>query len=141
MDITSAALATLISAITSAIVALLITKSNTKKSLDDQLDGILKIAIQFPYLESRDFAASWTSKCDKSDEKIVRYDVYCTLLFNYLSRVSSYYKFNQEKIEKNLALKDWARIHKNYWHDPLVPHENTDIYDSKFVDIIEKSIR
>ena len=55
MDITSAALATLISAITSAIVALLITNSNKKKSLDDQLDGILKIAIQFPYLESRDF--------------------------------------------------------------------------------------
>ena len=44
MDITSAAIATLISAITSAIVTFLLAKFNSKKSLDDQLDGILKIA-------------------------------------------------------------------------------------------------
>lgn len=137
MDITSAAIATLISAITSAIVTFLLAKFNSKKSLDDQLDGILKIAIQYPYLESKDFTNAWTSSYDGNDEKALRYEVYCTLVFNYMSRLAKYYKYNEKKIEEHVALKLWARIHAKYWRDPTEAYENVDTYDRPFVELIE----
>lgn len=56
ITLTAAAIATLISAITSACITLWITKFNKQKNLDDQLDGLLKISIQYPYLESPKFA-------------------------------------------------------------------------------------
>jgi len=50
--LTAAAIATIISAITSASITLYINNSNKKKNIDDQLDTLLKLAIQYPYLES-----------------------------------------------------------------------------------------
>jgi hypothetical protein len=137
MDLTSAAIATLVSAITSATVTLLLAKNNAKKSLDDQLDGILKIAIQYPYLESKTFTNAWKSDYDKDDEKSLRYEVYCTLVLNYMSRLATFYKFNENKIEEHVAIKDWVRIHAKYWHDPTEAYENVDTYDKKFVNLIE----
>ena len=65
MDITSAAIATLISAITSVTITLLLAKLNAKKSLDDQLDGILKIAkLSYPR-QSRGFISVSPSKGQK----------------------------------------------------------------------------
>ena len=72
ITITAAAIATLISALTSACMTLWITGTNKKKNLDDQLDAILKIAIQYPYLESAAFALGWKSDFDKNDEKYLR---------------------------------------------------------------------
>lgn len=137
MDITSAAIATLISAITSATVTLLLAKLNSRKSLDDQLDGILKIAIQHPHLESKDFTNGWTSNYDRNDEESLRYEVYCTLVFNYMSRLAKHYKYNEEKIKEHVALKPWTRIHAKYWRDPTEAYENVDTYDRPFVELIE----
>lgn len=141
MDITSAAIATIISAATSSVISLLIANSNKRRNLDDQLDGILKIAVQYPYLESSQFTDAWTSKFDVNDEKYLRYEVYCTLVFNFLSRLCSYYKFDETKIENHLAAREWVRLHKKYWKDPTVAYENTDSYDKDFVSLIEKYLR
>ena len=85
MTITSAAIATLISGLTSTIITLLISNNNKARSLDAQLDEILKIAIKYPYLESENFTSSWKSNFDRSDERYLRYDVYGTLIFNFFS--------------------------------------------------------
>jgi hypothetical protein len=141
IDITSAAIATVISAGTSATISLLIARNNTKKSLDDQLDGILKIAVQYPYLESKSFTDNWTSKYDKNDEKQLRYEVYATMVFNYLSRLSSFYRHNNDKIEQHVAMKQWVRIHRKYWHDPTEAYENVDTYDDPFVKLVENDLK
>jgi hypothetical protein len=135
-SITSAAIATLISAVTSAIVATRISYSNKVKNLDDQLDGLLKIAIQYPYLESEHFTSTWISTFDLNDEKYLRYDVYCTLLFNFLERVSKHYRYQQAKIENFVAIKDWVRLHGRYWKDPTSSYENVDSYEKEFVNLI-----
>lgn len=137
MDITSAAIATLISAITSAGVTLLLARLNGKKNLDDQLDAILKIAVQYPYLESKDFTNTWASSYDRNDEKALRYEVYCTMVFNYMSRLADYYKYNEKKIQGHVALKPWARIHAKYWRDPTEAYDNVDNYNSCFTALIE----
>jgi hypothetical protein len=98
MDITAAAIATFISSATATFVAIRLNKSNAEKALNDQLDGIIKIAIQYPYLESQTFADTWTENKNSQDEKYLRYDNYCTLIFNFLSRLCEHYKFDKTKI-------------------------------------------
>lgn len=141
MTLTAAAIATLVSALTSAIITLLIAKSNKKKAIDDQLDGLLKIAIQYPYLESEHFTSTWVSSFDKNEEKYLRYDVYCTMLFNFLSRLASHYKYSTKEIENYVAIKDWVRLHKKYWSDPTSAYENVDSYDKEFVNLINSYLK
>lgn len=141
VTITAAAIATLISALTSACITLWILSWNKQKNLDDQLDGLLKIAIQHPYLENKKFADSWQPEFDESDEKMLRYEVYCNLLFNYLARLSEHYKFKSDKIEKHLAIKDWVRLHGKYWQEPATMYENVDSYDKKFVELINSYLK
>jgi len=137
IDVLSASIATIIATIISTLVTLILNKTNYKRELDNQLDAILKLAIQYPYLENREFTNNWTSKYDLSDEKLSRYEIYATMVFNYLLRLSKYYNYNVKKIEKYLAVKEWVRIHKKYWYDPTVPNENIDTYDPPFRKLVE----
>ena len=137
-DITAAAIATIISGATSTSVTLLIAATNNKKSLDDQLDAILKIAVQYPYLESRNFTEQWTSKHDENDERMLRYDLYCNLLFNYLSRISKKYNYSELKIEDELAMKSWVRLHRKNWLDPREAYENVDAYNQEFINLMDQ---
>jgi hypothetical protein len=141
MDITSASIATLISIIVSATISVSIARDNKKKNLDDQLDSILKIALQYPYLENDLFTNSWESTFDRNDERYLRYDIYCTLLFNYLSRVSAHYKYNKLKIEGYIAIKDWVRLHRKYWENPASTYENIDSYDEAFVQLVKSYLK
>lgn len=141
MDITAAAIATIISTVTSCSVTLIIAKFNSKKNLDDQLDAIMKICIQYPYLESIEFANNWNGNYDKDDEKFLRYEMYGTLIFNYMSRLSKFHNYEEEEIEKHVAIKSWARTHKNYWLFPTVKDENVNTYDANFVKLINEYIK
>ncbi len=137
ITITSAAIATLISATIFTVISIWITRLNKKAKIDNQLESILKIAIQYPYLESEDFTNGWKSNFDRNDEKYLRYDVYCELLFNFLSDLASHYHYNKNKIEGYIAIKEWVRLHGKYWKDPSLSYGNIDSYDEKFIQIID----
>lgn len=139
--ITSAAIATLISALTSALVTLLLSNDKKKRHIDDQLDEIIKISIQYPYLESISFTSTWIPNKNANKEEYLRYDAYCTLLFNFLSRVSTFYQYDKKKIENYIAIKEWIRIHKDYWQNPETSYENIDSYDSQFRELINYYIK
>jgi len=141
MDITSATIATLISSSVATIVTLLINRENALRTLNTQLDDILKIGIEYPYLENLKFTETWNKNKDSLDDKYVRYENYCTLVFNYMERLCSHYKYNQNKIESHLNLKDWIRTHKQCWENPSTPFENVDSYDEQFKKLIEKYLK
>ena len=88
-----------------------IREENQRKSeietLDKQLDDILKIAISYPYLETKKFCDTWDVKKAEEGEdidKYQRYNVFCNLVFycaedgllqnnssfEYLSQVTSF---------------------------------------------------
>jgi len=136
MDITSAAIATIISATTASLISVLLANKNAKRDLDGQLDSIIKIAIQYPHLESKEYTEAWSSKTEPKDDNFLRYDLYCTMVFNYLSRLCSFYKFNTTKIEDQLDIKSWVRHHAKYWRDPTTAYENVDTYHPKFVEMV-----
>jgi len=139
-EITSAAIATLIAGSVSTLVAMGIAKSNNTKRLEDSFDSILKIAVQYPFLENNNFTSLWDSKVDQTKEENLRYDVYCTLVFNFLERLCKHYSFNETKINDFVNMKDWIRTHENYWKYPLVKHENLDSYNQEFRALVEKYI-
>ena len=141
IDITAAAIATMISSTIATSVAIRINKHNTVKNLNDQLDNILKIAIQYPYLESPLFCNSWLDNKDSEDERYLRYENYCTLIFNYLERLSKFHKFDTKRIQQDLNVKGWIRVHSSCWSNPSVPFENADGYDPRFKQIIEDYIK
>lgn len=134
-------LSTIISIIVSIITTIIFNRFQAQKEerrrLDDEFNDILKIALEYPYLENIYFTEKWSSQYDKNDERALRYEVYCTLVFNFLERFSKYFDFNQTKIEKEIAVKDWIRLHRKYWRDPTIPNENIDTYDKKFVKLVE----
>lgn len=140
MDITAATFATLISSAVATIVGLRLNRQNAIKNLNDQLDGIIKLSVQYPYLESPSFARTWIANKDSEDEKYLRYENYCTLIFNYLERLCKFYGYNKTKIEKHMNVKGWIRIHKDCWDNPSLEYENSDGYEAKFKSLIQEYI-
>jgi hypothetical protein len=136
MDITAAAIATIISSSVATIVTLTINRRDSINKLNDQLDDILKIGIQYPYLESPKFTETWLENRESIGEDYLRYENYCTLVFNYMETLCEYYKYNKTKIEAHLNLRDWIRVHKQCWEHPSTPFENADSYDEKFKRLI-----
>ena len=132
------AIATLIAVFVTVIVNLNINRQNHRQLLNQRLYDILKMALQHPKFESKSFTDKWTSKHDENDDEALRYELYATIVFNYLEDLFKFYNFNEKKIEKELAVKDWVRIHGKYWYDPTIPNENIDKYDKKFVEIVDK---
>ena len=138
LTLTAAAIATIISALTSAIITLYINRSNKTKYLDDQLDTLLKTALQYPFLENPSFLKTWSDNKNSEKDEYLRYDIYCTLLFNFFSRVAAHFDYDKKKIEAFVAAKDWIRLHKDYWLNPIDTFENIDSYDRKFKKLINE---
>lgn len=138
MTLTAAAIATIISAATSATITLYINRSNKIKHLNDQLDALLKIGLQYPFLESQSFIKTWKENKNSEKEEYLRYDLYCTLLFNYFARLAEHFNYDKKKIDNCIAIKDWIRSHKDYWQNPIESFENVDSYDKKFKNLVNE---
>jgi hypothetical protein len=137
MDITAAAIATIISSGVATIVTLIINKKDSIQNLNDQLDNIIKISIQYPYLESLKFTETWNENKESSDDKYLRYENYCTLVFNYLERLCEHFNYNKRKLNtQSLNIRDWVRAHKQCWKNPSIPYENMESYSEKFKNLI-----
>jgi hypothetical protein len=137
MDITAASIATLISSCIAAGLTLYFNRRNEIRTLNDQLDNIIKIAIQHPYLENSAFLRTWKDNRHSEEEKYLRYDLYCTLLFNFLERFCLYFKCHEGRIQRRLAVKEWVRLHKDYWLYPQDNFENVDGYREEFRDLVK----
>jgi hypothetical protein len=137
MDITAAAIATLISSGIATTVTLLMNRGNSLNNLNDQLDNILKISIQYPYLENLKFTTTWNDNLNSTDELYLRYDNYCNLIFNYMERLCKYYSYDEKKIQKHINIKDWIRVHKQCWLNPSTPYENADGYSKEFKKLLD----
>jgi len=129
------AIAAAVSAVFSAIssnTTLTLYKKEKKEKLIDKLNRILEIGIEYPYLESKDFTSKWDNYKLTGDEKYLRYDMYCNLLYNYLHDVWEYFNHDKKKVEEFVDIKNWIRIHKNNWLNPVDKNENIDGYDDEF---------
>ena len=114
-------------------------KSQLQK-LNEKLAKILEISVQYPYVENPGFTSQWENKKDTEDDRYMRYDMYCNLLFNYLAEVYEHFNGNRTKIENFVDIKNWIRLHRLNWQHPLVHDENIDAYSHKFRQFIDSYI-
>lgn len=120
-----------------------------KDDLDKQLARILEITIEYPYLESPSFTKKWEHEAREwrndnkynLDEKYMRYDQFCNILFNFLSNVHAFYKGNRKEIEDYIDVKNWVRLHGQIWNFPLMEGENADAYSEEFRKYINSYIQ
>lgn len=140
----------LITAIFSALIAYLLARYNYRKTqrkgLDEQLDDILKIGVQYPYVELSSFTEKWDREKllsrDKDEaERYQRYDIYANLVFNYMERVAEHYHFSEKRIQKHVDLKNWIKTHEKIWNNPTDKFENTDAYSKKFIDLVQEYLK
>lgn len=85
------------------------------------LNRIIEIGIEYPYLESRPFSEKWIQFMHSKDERYLRYDMFCNLIFNYLSQLFDYCKGDKNKVEEFVDVKSWVRLHKYNWQNPVDP--------------------
>ena len=135
-------------AISSVIVSIvnLCTIKNFKRrdersELDRDLEHILNIAVQYPYLEQQYFTKEWTPEKVSTDEKYARYDIFCNRVYNFLHKTYEHFDKDKSKIEDFVDIKSWIRLHQYNWKNPVDPNENIDGYDSDFRDFINKYIK
>lgn len=105
-------------------------------SLDNRLDSIIHIGIEYPYLEDKQFTKEWNDKKDSHEERYLRYDNYCNIVFNFLHSVCEHYDYDKRKIENYIDIKNWMRTHQDNWKNPVDVYENVDGYDEKFRNFI-----
>ena len=137
------ALAAAVSAIYSAKssrLTLELYKKDKEEKLLDELNRILEIAIEYPYLESQGFTSKWNEYRMSDDERYLRYDMYCNLLFNYLHHVFEHFDKNKEKVENFVDVKSRVRMHKQSWQNPMDESGNVDGYDEPFRNFINSYI-
>lgn len=138
MGIFATIFATIFSSAVATLVTFKINQKDKQQRLQDQLDSILKIAIEYPYLENPSFANTWNNNKDSESNEYLRYENYCTLVFNYLERLCKFHNYDSRKIEQHLNVKDWIRIHKQCWENPSLPFENADGYNEEFKSLMKK---
>jgi len=68
-------------------------------ALRSQIDKMIDISIEYPYLEDDKYCEKWSSK-DKSTVITMRYENYCCFVFNLLERGWKHFGGNKLKIEK-----------------------------------------
>ncbi|TWV14435.1 hypothetical protein FQ707_04625 [Bacteroidaceae bacterium HV4-6-C5C] len=129
-----------IAATVTTIMTYMLYRKRRQQKLYEKLDRILEIGIQYPYVENSNFISQWLDYRTSQDEKYLRYDMYCNLIFNYLAAVYDHYKGNKKSIEDFVDVKTWIRAHQLNWKNPVEPNENIDGYSNKFRDFINSYI-
>lgn len=149
-NLSATLIGTLIGATLTGSVAFLLAHYNNRKivqrNLKDQLDNILKLGVQYPYLEYEEFANSWDKEKlrsinEKEAEKYQRYDIYMNLVFNYLERLCEYHNYSSDSILNDVNIKPWVRTHRKIWENPTVESENHDGYSNKFKTLVTNYLR
>lgn len=111
------------------------------EALDNRLDSIIHIGIEYPYLEDIRFTSKWEEKRDTTEDKeyerYQRYDNYCNVVFNFLHSVCENFKYDKTKIEDYIDIKNWVRVHESNWKRPVTKFENVDGYDEEFRKLID----
>ncbi|MGX2948424.1 hypothetical protein [Frederiksenia canicola] len=140
----SALISIAVTVITTIVMDKIATIKLKKEKLKEQFNEILKISIEYPYLENKVFCESWdpSSLNQENYEKCIRYDNYAVLVFNHLEDVCIFYDFNETKIKsEHVDIRNWLKLHKKVWYNPLAGEiENNEGYSEDFRNFIQKLI-
>lgn len=137
------AVATIVATVLSSCVSYLFTRKTLYLSevqqLHSDLQMMIKLSIEYPYLESEQFITRWKRHKNSSKDEYLRYDVYCCIVFNFLARVSLHFKYDLDKIKKFIYIEEIVLQHREWWSSPPGAESgNSDGYSKEFQSIVSK---
>lgn len=140
--LTTAALATIISVLITCLINWFIarynSRKNTEKALQDLIIQINSLLIQYPYFENEDYLKRYVKKKKMLNEDL-RYESFCIVVFNFMERLSRFCKFDTKKMNYIFHYEEEILIHQTWWNKNI--DENKRGYDSKFIEIVNKTLR
>ncbi|GHV23252.1 hypothetical protein FACS189494_11090 [Spirochaetia bacterium] len=133
----SGLLASVLSVIITSITNYFYQKKSEKQHLSDTLMQLNTFLISEPFLESDTALKKYLKGTNDIEDMIKndKYNAYCIVKYNYLSDICKYYKYNLEKINKELALKEYLQDNKEWWENNR--RINYSSYDKEFLHLIE----
>jgi hypothetical protein len=142
MEITiqSTVVAILSSSLISSSVTYLVFKKNylfnELRILNDNYMQIKSFAIQYPYLEDQEFIIRHFSNKVQEDMEFIRYQVYCSFVFNTMQKISRYFKYDKTKIRKFVHMKEIIQQHKEWWKNPSGIYKSKEGYEEEFMQLV-----
>ncbi len=117
--------------------------------MGERLFKIQDIAFNNPFLEDKKFIGGWDSFCNKYREneitnydnpetkRYLQYEQYCEMIFNLI--YDNYDATKSEiKVKEKIAFKDWARVHKTWWKNPIDKFSNHDSYSKEMCEMVNR---
>ncbi len=125
------------SVLATAVLFYLGNRIQAKAKLDDALNNLLNIGIQYPKLEREAFIKSITDY--ESDDEAMRYHLYCIAWFNYLHQLYKYHCGKVDKIHADFNCSEVVNTHKTWWKNNYNEHFNS--YKTEFITFIQSQIK
>lgn len=137
--ITIAAIATATSAAVSAVVSVVIARINQRwsetRKLDELLQQINILTIQHPHVESTAFISRYSHSTRAPSDKMLQYEAYCIIVFNYLEKLGRFHGFDQTKMQKDVHVPEMILPHRAWWFRHLAHNRNA--YARNFITIVQ----
>lgn len=137
VPIFTALMSATVSAIVALVVATLTLRAHRRQHIENMISKLVDVAITYPYLEDDKFCASW-NEVDKNDEKTMRYDNYCCLVFNLLETLWKQCNGNAKRIEAIFFAREMIVRHQRWWKSE---RNNLGGYEIKFHRYIDTAIK
>jgi len=137
----STLVATAIASMVAILVALKQSRIQQRAELKKQIEQVILLSIQYPYLEDDVFCAGWSEERPRPEE-YQRYDSYCCLVFNLIYAVYEHFKGDLKKVEAFLWTRELIERHRKWWTSRSVRLINVDGYsDPGFHAYVEECLK
>lgn len=100
--------------------------------LDDNLNKILDVSLQYPYVNDSVFISRWNLNKDSNSDSALRYNSYCEYTFDCLDNVADYFDYNLTKVNNYVDANDLIIQQKGWWDEK----ENQRSYSPEFVAMV-----
>lgn len=107
-----------------------------KARLNDNMNKLLDVDLQYPFLEDSVYIAHWAANKNAHNDSALRYQTYCTYLFNTLEDVCEYYHYSKIRIDRYMDVSDLIEMHKAWWD--AYTRQNTASYGPEFVSFVSQ---
>jgi hypothetical protein len=113
--------------------------ANEKGRLNDNLNKILDMDMQYPYVEDSTYINWWDNHKESNNDSSLRYQTYCEFVFNFLQNTCEYFGYDKKKITEFVDMDDLVKQHQDWWNMP--EQQDEDSYPKKFREFIQRNFK
>lgn len=107
--------------------------------LNDNLNKLLDVNLQYPYVEDSTFISWWNNHKASNSDSSLRYQAYCEYVFNFLQNTCEYFNYNKRKILRFVDLKDFVDQHREWWN--MTEKNSPESFPKQFQDFIRENFK